>query len=160
MLGFPKLLTLRKSLAIHALVIPIFSSLTWSRRQLGEWAGHTQLAGNKIPQCFTFNSEALPPVGELGIPEFFGRRLHTSMTPATVEDSTAGLGQTLRTGRPLVDGLSFHGVSGLCMNSWHTGCQVDFKPRVFELLWASTTCLRPARHALGGAWCSERRRPD
>ena len=30
---------------------------------------------------------------------------------ATVEDSTAGLGPTLRTGPPLVGGLSFHGVS-------------------------------------------------
>ena len=34
----------------------------------------------------------------LGYHEFFGRRLQTSMTRATVEDSTAGLGQTLRTG--------------------------------------------------------------
>ena len=31
------------------------------------------------------------------------------MIRATVEDRTAGLGQTLRTGRPLVGGLSFHG---------------------------------------------------
>ena len=53
-------------------------------------------------------------------------RLQTSMTRATVEDSTAGLGQTLRTGRPLVGGLSFHGVSGMCMNLWHMGCQVEF----------------------------------
>ena len=39
------------------------------------------------------------------------------MTRATVEDSTEGLGQTLRTGRPLVGGLSFHGISELRMNS-------------------------------------------
>ena len=39
------------------------------------------------------------------------------MTRATVVDSEAGLGQTLRTGRLLIDGLSFHGVSGLCMGS-------------------------------------------
>ena len=38
------------------------------------------------------NSEALQP-GELGTLEFFGHRLQTSMTRATVEDSTAGLGQ-------------------------------------------------------------------
>ena len=39
------------------------------------------------------------------------------MTRATVEDSTTGMGQTLRTGRLLVGGLSFHDVSGLCTNS-------------------------------------------
>ena len=54
-------------------------------------------------------------------PEFFGHRLQTSMTRATVEESTAGLGQTLRTGRPLVGGLSFHGFSRLCTNQWHKG---------------------------------------
>ena len=60
--------------------------------------------------------------GELGTPEFFGHRLQTSMTRATVEDSTAGLGQILRTGRPLVGGFSFHGVSRTCMHPLaHTG---------------------------------------
>ena len=49
-----------------------------------------------------------PTCGELGTPEFFGRRLQTR---ATVEDSTADL---VLTGRPLDGGLSFHGVSGLC----------------------------------------------
>ena len=39
------------------------------------------------------------------------------MTRATVEDSTAGLGETLRTERPQVGGLSFPGVSGMCMHS-------------------------------------------
>ena len=34
-----------------------------------------------------------------------------------VVDGTAGLGQTLRAGRPPVGGLTFHGVSGLCMSS-------------------------------------------
>ena len=48
--------------------------------------------------------------------EFLGHRLQTSMTRATV-DSTASLGETLRTGRPLVGGSSFHGVSALCMSS-------------------------------------------
>ena len=33
------------------------------------------------------------------------------LTRATVEDSTAGLGQTLRVGRPLVHGLTFRGTS-------------------------------------------------
>ena len=42
----------------------------------------------------------------------------TSMTRFTVEDSTAGLGQTIRTGRPLAVGSSDHDVSGLCMSSW------------------------------------------
>ena len=39
------------------------------------------------------------------------------MILATVEDSTAGLGHTLRAGRPLVGEVSFHDVSGMCMNS-------------------------------------------
>ena len=39
-------------------------------------------------------------------------RLQASMTRATVEDSTARLGQTLCTRRPLVGGLSFHGRLG------------------------------------------------
>ena len=58
-----------------------------------------------------------PTCGELGIPEFFGRRLQTSMTRATVEDNTAGLGQALLTEGHLVGGLSFHGVSGMCHES-------------------------------------------
>ena len=40
------------------------------------------------------------------------------MTRATVEDSTAGLGQTLRTVRPVVVGLSDHDFSGMCTGSW------------------------------------------
>ena len=39
------------------------------------------------------------------------------MNPATVEDSTASLGQALRTTRPQIGGLSLRDVSGLCMNS-------------------------------------------
>ena len=38
------------------------------------------------------------------------------MVRAAEKDSTAGLGQTLRTGRPLVGGFSFHDVSGMCTN--------------------------------------------
>ena len=37
--------------------------------------------------------------------EFFQHRLRTSMTRATLEHGTASLGQTLRTGRPLVGGV-------------------------------------------------------
>ena len=58
-----------------------------------------------------------PTCGELGTSEVFSHRLHTSMTRGTADDSTAGLGQTLRTGRPLVGGLSFHDVYGLCTSS-------------------------------------------
>ena len=50
------------------------------------WDGTTQRSqGNEIPLCFTWNSEALPCVGELGTPKFFGHRLQTSTTRATVE---------------------------------------------------------------------------
>ena len=38
------------------------------------------------------------------------------MNRAGVEGSMAGLGQTLRTGRPLVGGFSFHDVSVMCMS--------------------------------------------
>ena len=47
-------------------------------------------------------------------------------------ESSAGLGQTLRTG-PLVGGLSFHGVSKMFMNPQHIGCPGGSQaPRVFE----------------------------
>ena len=55
------------------------------------------------------------------------------MTRATVEESMAGLGQTLSTGRPLVGGLRFHGrLWDVHEFTWHTGCQEAFKPRVYE----------------------------
>ena len=75
----------------------------------------------KSPQCFTLNSEALPFVwsSEPRVPSVIDFK--TSMTLETVEAGTTGLGQTLRTGRPLVGRLSFHGVSGLC--------QKEFRPR-------------------------------
>ena len=91
-----------------------------------------------------FDSEALPPVGELGTPEFFGHRLQISMTRATVEDRTADLGQTLQTGCFLVGGSSFHGVSGLCMNSLAHGLPGGTQPRVRE----DGRC-RPGSLALG-----------
>ena len=78
--------------------------------------GNQRSKGNSIPQC----AEAFPTV-ERWEPEFFGHRLQTSTIRATVEDSTAGLGQSLRTGRPLVGELFFHGVSGLCTSSLAPG---------------------------------------
>ena len=48
--------------------------------------------GYSIPQCFTLNCEALPLAGSSETPEFFGHRLQTSKTRATVEESTAGSG--------------------------------------------------------------------
>ena len=60
--------------------------------------------GRALHATFLF----LPPVqrscscGELGTPEFVGHPRQISMTRATVKGSTTGLGQTLRTGRPLV----------------------------------------------------------
>ena len=43
--------------------------------------------------------------------------IHLSHVLAVTEKDGVDFNQTLRTGRPLVDGLSFHGVSGLCMSS-------------------------------------------
>ena len=57
---------------------------------------------------------------EFGTPEFFSHRRQTSTARATEEDGTASLGQTLRTGRPLVSGLSFHDVSIMCAVSLGT----------------------------------------
>ena len=78
---------------------------------------------------------------ELGIPKVFGRRLQTSMTRATVEDSR----------RPLVGGPSFHGVFGMCTNPWHIGCQVEFKPRVFETRVSCSFATRTPWVALSAA---------
>ena len=70
----------------------------WDRRSYGgnSWC---ERATQRTWDASLKNSEALQLVGEFGIFEFFGHRRQTSMTRATVEDSTAGLGQTLRTGR-------------------------------------------------------------
>ena len=85
------------------------------------------------------------------------------MTRATVEDSTADLGRTLRTGRPLVGGLSFHGVSGLRTNSLahrlRGGVQAEGMRRCDAglglLLWSVGD-----PHALGGDQRGEQRGPD
>ena len=75
---------------------------------------------------------------------------------------TAALGQTLRAGRALVVGLSFHGVSGLCMNSLaHRlpgGIQTQGISRRPLQAWVSfngdrTTACGP--HAPGGDQCGE-----
>ena len=110
-------------------------------------------------------SKPLTPIcGEFGTPEFFRCRFQTSMDRATVEDSTAGLGQLLRTGRPLVGGLSFHGVSGLCMSSlahWlQGGVQAQVRRRRPMQAWVScsggrTTACDP--HAFGGDPCGQHR---
>ena len=78
------------------------------------WA--TSRSGS-IPQCFTSNSEALPLVRSSETSSSSVINFKTSMTRATLEDSTAGLGQTLCTGRPLVGGLFFCNVSELCTSS-------------------------------------------
>ena len=57
-----------------------------------------------IRQCFWRSSNGHSHLWGARNPEFFGHRLQNSMTSATVEDRTAGLGQTLRTGRPLFGG--------------------------------------------------------
>ena len=84
------------------------------------------------------------------------------MTRAAVEDSAAALGQTLRTGRPLVGGLSFHGVSGLCMSSSADRLPGGMRRRPMQA-WVSCSGGRtPAcdPHALGGEQCGEQRGPD
>ena len=76
------------------------------------------------------------------------------MTRATVEGSTACLGQTLRGAVH-----EFH---------WHIGCKVEFKPRVRETprpLQARVPRSggRPTagqQHVLGVALCDEHRGPD
>ena len=92
-------------------------------------------------------------------PQFLGHRLRTSMTRATVEDSTAGLGQT-------VGGFSFHGVSGLCTHSLaHRGARreaQDMRRRPMQA-WVSTLLGRSTAcdpHALVGDQCGEQRGPD
>ena len=60
--------------------------------------------------------------------------------PATVGDGTAGLGPTLRTGRPLV-GLFFHGVSGLCSNALAQGHEKAADAGLGLLLCVSDNCL-------------------
>ena len=57
------------------------------------WAGHTEVVGGLNLAMLHFNSEALPIVGSSEAPELFGHRLRTLITRATVEDSTASLGQ-------------------------------------------------------------------
>ena len=79
----------------------------------------TEVVGELHPAVL--HLKQLPPVMSSETPVFFGYRLQTLMTRATVEDSMADLGQTLRAGCPLVGGLSFHGISERCLNSLARG---------------------------------------
>ena len=75
------------------------------------------------------------------------------MTRAAVEDGTAGLGQTHRTGRPLVGGRSFRGFSGLCTTSLAhrllkgSGHENAGDAGFGHMLWGRTTAFDP--NALG-----------
>ena len=82
-------------------------------------------------------------------PRVFSHRLQTSVTRATVEGSTASVGQTLRTERLLVGELPFHDVSRTCMKP----CQKEFKPRVYET-------PRPMRACYLALVVGKQRRPD
>ena len=102
-------------------------------------------------------SALTPTCVEVGIPEFFGRRLQTSMTRATVKDSTAGLGQILVRGVFWLVGYPSMASRGCARIPWRMGCQEEFKARVFETR-VSCSGGRPTTrdpHALRG----ERRRP-
>ena len=119
------------------------------RWQLCVWAGHTQFVGDLNPAVLHLQQGGTPTCGELGIREFLGRRLQTSMTHATVEASTAGLGQTVRTKRPLVGGLSFDDVSGMwtspLAHRLPRGIQAQSVWDVCLLLRGSANYLRPER---------------
>ena len=89
------------------------------------------------------------------------------MTRATLEDRTASLVQTLRTGRPLNGGLLSHGVSELCTNSLAHGLRGGIqahgkRPRPMQTWVSCSGCLTIAcdPHAQGGAECGEQRTPD
>ena len=81
------------------------------------------------------------------------------MTRATVEDRTAGVGQSLRTGRPLVGGFSFHGVSGLCPNSLAHGQPGGIQSQGMRQA-ADAGQLPVIRTPWGGAQCGEQCGPD
>ena len=85
---------------------------------------------------------------------------------STVDDSTAGLGHTLRAGRPQVGGLSFQDVLGLCMSSLAHGLpggiQAQGMRRPMQA-WVSCSEGRTAAcdpHDLGGDQRGEQRGPD
>ena len=83
------------------------------------WAGHTEVEGelNLAVLLLKKKSEPLPPVGSSEPSSSSVIDFKTSVTRVTVEDSTAGLGQTLLTGRPLArmlsGGIHAYGVSVL-----------------------------------------------
>ena len=93
--------------------------------------------------------------------------LQTSDDLCDSGDSTGGRGQALRMGRPLVGGLSFHGVSGMRARvHWHTGCQVEFRLRDEKAADAGlglSFFLEVGKLLvihMGGAQCGEQRGPD
>ena len=80
----------------------------------GDIESHIQMNHSRLvdyPAAPHLKQRGTPTCEELESLDFFVDPLQTSMTRATVEERTAGLGQTLRTERALVGGLSFHGVS-------------------------------------------------
>ena len=70
-----------------------------------------------VDPAVTFNKKNAPWVPASQCIDRHCNQTSSSQTRATVHDSAAGLGQTLRTGRPLVSGLSSRGVSGPCVHS-------------------------------------------
>ena len=100
-----------------------------------------------------------------------GRR---TVTRATVEHRTARLGQTLRAGRRLVGGLSFHGVSELCTNSLAHRLPGGIQAQELRIqaqgmrrrpmqAWVSCSGGRATAwdlHAVRDAQCGELRGPD
>ena len=120
---------------------------------------HTKVVGELNPAVLHLQKWCTPTCGELGIPEFFCHRLHTSMTRATVEDSTAGAGQHSVAERPRV-GLSCQDILG-CVSGPGTQAAGRYSSleslRHVSLALESANDLRPARP---GVQCGEQRRPD
>ena len=106
---------------------PIGRRLGWigpQRWQLFVWAGHTEVAGERNPAVL--------------------------LPSSSVIDFKSRLGETLRTKHPLVGGLSFHGVSGMCLNSLvhrlpggiqAQGMRHPTDAGLGLLLWGSDNCL-------------------
>ena len=65
-----------------------------------------------------------------------------------------------RKGRPLVGGLSFRGVSGLCTNSRAHVVPAGTQAQGMRPMQAWASCSGVGQLAMGGAQCSEQRGPD
>ena len=112
------------------------------RRQLFVWAGDTEVVGEVNPAVLHRKQCGTRTCRELGTPEFFGHRLKTSMTRATVDDGTAGLGQTLRTRSPPWREISGRGVmvawviaSVASQVVWVGECARSSSPPVHQSPW-------------------------